>query len=67
MIGADGVAQVTEVDPTTQTLRSWTESTVAPIKVSGKRRASLNRFGKEDKVEALDRTGQGRQHATVSV
>jgi RHS repeat-associated protein len=54
MIGADGVAQVTEVDPTTQTLRSWTESTVAPIKVSGKRRASLNRFGKEDKVEALD-------------
>ncbi|MFM9489520.1 RHS repeat-associated core domain-containing protein [Pseudomonas monachiensis] len=54
IIGADGVAEVTEVDPTTQTLRSWTESTVAPITVSGKRRATLNLFGKEDKIEALD-------------
>jgi RHS repeat-associated protein len=54
IIGTDGVAEVTEVDPTTQTLRSWTESTVAPIKVSGKSRVTLNRFGKEDKIEALD-------------
>ncbi|MHC8305644.1 RHS repeat-associated core domain-containing protein [Pseudomonas sp. PB3P13] len=54
VVGADGVAQVTETDPSTQTLRSWTESTVAPIRVSGKSRTTINRFGKEDKIEALD-------------
>ncbi|APC14457.1 hypothetical protein BLL42_01415 [Pseudomonas frederiksbergensis] len=54
VIGADGVAQITETNPPTQTLRSWTESTVAPIKVSGKSRTTINRFGKEDRIEALD-------------
>ncbi|MFW0758941.1 RHS repeat-associated core domain-containing protein, partial [Pseudomonas sp. H11T01] len=54
VVGADGVAHVTEINPPTQTLCSWTESTVAPLKVSGKSRTTLNRFGKEDKVEALN-------------
>ncbi|WP_130903382.1 RHS repeat-associated core domain-containing protein [Pseudomonas sp. Sample_22] len=54
VIGADGVAHVTEINPPTQTLCTWTESTLAPVKVRGKSRTTLNRFGKEDKIEALD-------------
>ena len=54
VIGPDGVAQVTEVDPSVQTMCSWTESTVEPIKVSGKIRTTLNLFGKDDMIEALD-------------
>ncbi|WP_448144969.1 RHS repeat-associated core domain-containing protein [Pseudomonas silesiensis] len=54
VVGPDGVAQVSELDPPTQTLCTWTESIVKPIKVAGKSRSTINRFGKEDKVEALD-------------
>ncbi|WLG99817.1 sugar-binding protein [Pseudomonas beijingensis] len=54
VIGADGVAQVTENDPPTQTLCSWSQSTETPPKITGKTRMTLNRFGKEDKIEALD-------------
>jgi RHS repeat-associated protein len=54
VIGADGVAQVTEIDPATQTLRTWTESTGGPLKKIGKSRTTLNLFGKEDKIETLD-------------
>ncbi|WP_158247445.1 MULTISPECIES: RHS repeat-associated core domain-containing protein [unclassified Pseudomonas] len=58
VIGPDGVAHVTEVDPTTNTLRTWSESTVLPIRQVGKTRSTLNVFGKEDKVEALDAQGK---------
>ncbi|SDA87144.1 RHS repeat-associated core domain-containing protein [Pseudomonas sp. NFACC15-1] len=54
VIGSDGVAHVTENDPPSQTLRSWSESVATPVKITGKTRSTLNRFGKEDKVEALD-------------
>jgi RHS repeat-associated protein len=54
VIGAVGVAQVTENDPPTQTLCSWSQSTETPPKITGKTRSTLNRFGKEDKIEALD-------------
>jgi RHS repeat-associated protein len=52
--GADGVVRITDNDPPTQTLRSWSQSLETPPKITGKTRSTLNRFGKEDKVEALD-------------
>lgn len=58
VIGADGVARITENDPPTQTLCSWSESITGPLKISGKSRSTLNDFGKEDKVEALDADGR---------
>ncbi|MCL6703294.1 RHS repeat-associated core domain-containing protein [Pseudomonas sp. T1.Ur] len=58
VVGPDGVAQVTENNPATQTLRTWTESTVAPVTFSARSRTTLNLFGKEDKIEALDAEGK---------
>lgn len=52
--GADGVVRITENDPPTQTLRSWSQSLETPQKIIGKTRSTLNRFGKEDKIETLE-------------
>lgn len=55
--GADGVVRITENDPASQTSTTWTQNTGMPVKISGKRRTTLNLFGKEDRVEALDSKG----------
>lgn len=56
--GPDGVAQLTENDPANQTWTTWTQGTGAAAKVTNKSRKTLNLFGKEDKVEALDANGE---------
>lgn len=53
IVGADGVAQASENDPTTLTLRTWTESTDSPPKTSNMSRTTFNLFGKQDKLETL--------------
>ena len=55
--GADGVVRITENDPSRQISTTWTQNTGTPLKISGKRRTTLNLFGKEDKVEALNTNG----------
>jgi len=52
--GPDDVARITQTDPIRQTLLTWTESAGTPRRISGKTRSSLNLFGKEDRIEALD-------------
>lgn len=56
--GADGVVNITENDPALQTYTTWTQNTGIPVNIIGKRRTTLNLFGKEDKVEALDSNGR---------
>ena len=56
--GADGVVRITENDPARQTSTTWIQNIGMPVKVSGKRRTTLNLFGKEDKIEALDANGR---------
>jgi RHS repeat-associated protein len=58
VIGADGVARVTENQPDRQTVLTWTESTEGPLVINGKSRTRLNFFGKEDLIESLDATGK---------
>ena len=58
VISADGVVRITENDPASQISTTWTQNTGIPKKISGKCRTTLNLFGKEDKVEALDSSGR---------
>ncbi|MEB2621280.1 RHS repeat-associated core domain-containing protein, partial [Pseudomonas sp. YuFO8] len=57
VIGPDGVAHVTEIDPSRQRILTWAESPGPQVEISGRGRRFLNSFGKEDRTQALDAQG----------
>jgi len=56
--GADGVVQVMDSNPATQTFNTWIETSTQPIETMSRIRTQLNRFGKEESSQKLDTSGK---------